>query len=67
MFSKPLLEKWKKLLERKYGVKSATQEEVFEFANTLTGFFDLLLKLDREDRLKNQINENKYGKTKTKN
>jgi len=59
--------KWKKLLKEKYGLENPTQKEVFEFTNTLTSFFDLLLKFDKEDKLKNQTNENDYDRIKTKN
>lgn len=48
------LEKWKKLLEKNYGFENPTQKEVFEFANTLTNFFDLLLKFQKQDELKNE-------------
>lgn len=61
------LEKWKNLLEKRYRQKNLTKQEIFTFANTVTNFFDLLLKFDREDRLKNKTNENEYDRTKTKN
>jgi len=61
------LKKWNRLLRKKYGVKNPTQKEVFEVANTLTNFFELLIKFDQEDRLKIQTNEDEYDRTKTKN
>ena len=56
MFSQDLLEKWKKLLEEKYGLENPTQQEVFEFASKLTGFFELLTKFNHEDQFKNAEN-----------
>lgn len=46
------LEKWKKLLEEKYGLKKTTSRDAFEFANTLINFFDLLIKFNHEDQIK---------------
>jgi len=44
------LEKWKILMERKYDFKNPTPQEVFEFANSLTSFFDLLITFNNEDK-----------------
>ena len=43
--------KWQKLFEEEYG-KEFTYEEAYEAAHNLVGFFDLLLKIDRRDKLK---------------
>ena len=52
MFSQQLLDKWRKLLKKKGGFKNPTPQEVFEFANTFTNFFDLLIRFDLEDKIK---------------
>lgn len=58
MFSQPLMRKWKRLLKEKYGLENPTSKEVFEFANNLTNFFDLLNKLDYKDKIKNNEKRN---------
>jgi len=52
------LQKWEKLLRETYGIKDPKQKEVFEFANTLTNFFYLLIKFNQEDKLKNDRRRN---------
>ena len=52
MFSQTLLEKWSKLLKERYGQKNLTKREVFEIANTITNYFDLIIKFYKEDELK---------------
>lgn len=52
MFSESLLKKWKKLLSQKYGQKNLSKQEVFEVANNISGYFDLLTKFNHR--------ENKY-------
>jgi len=41
--SEELYQKWKSLMERKYGYTNPTREEVFEFVTDLTKFFEVIL------------------------
>jgi len=43
MLSKPLLEELRQIMKRKYSLE-LNDKELFEFANSLVGYFDLLLK-----------------------
>jgi len=62
MFSQQLLDKWEKLLREKYK-KDLNKQEVFDFANTLTNFFDSLIKFDKEEQSK----QKHYEKNKKEN
>ncbi|OGZ10441.1 MAG: hypothetical protein A3D65_00690 [Candidatus Lloydbacteria bacterium RIFCSPHIGHO2_02_FULL_50_13] len=50
--SKERLEEFKKIMKEDYG-KDLANDEAFDAANNLVGFFDLLLKLDHKDKQKN--------------
>jgi len=52
MISQKTLDKWERILKEKYGQKNLTKQEIFEFTNTLTNFFDLLSKFDQKNQLK---------------
>lgn len=43
MLSKPLLKELRQIMERKYNLK-LNDKELLVFANSLVGYFDLLLK-----------------------
>lgn len=44
--------KWEKLLRKNYKQQNLNKQTTFEFANTLTTFFELLSRFDKEDKLK---------------
>jgi len=50
-FSKERILEWQKIFKEEYS-KELTYEEAYEAAHNLVGFFDLLLKIDRRDKLK---------------
>ena len=53
--SKERILEWQKILKEDYG-KEVSFAEAAEAANNLVGFFDLLLKIDRRNRIKNKEN-----------
>ncbi len=54
--SEQLFEKWSDLMIRKYGYTSPTRQEVFEFAEDLTRYFEVLA----EDNLTLKLTKNRF-------
>jgi len=58
--SEELFEKWKSLMERKYGFQSPSHQEVLEFSSDLVKFCEVLLEDDPAPATKTEIEiENK--------
>ena len=53
--SKERILEWQKIFKEKWEIEY-TLSETAEAANNLVGFFDLLLKIDRRNRIKNKEN-----------
>lgn len=51
MLSQKLIDEFKQLFKKKYGV-NYTDEEAREAANNLVGFFEILLKIDARNKQK---------------
>ena len=60
MLSKEAIEEFKKIWKEDYK-REISDKEAYEAANNLLGFFDLLLKIDRRNRIKHKI-DNKLQK-----
>lgn len=56
MISRELLEEFKQIMKREYGVEY-TDAEAHEAATNLVGYFDLLIKMDYEQKQKEKAKQ----------